>query len=225
MPRPTSTHRLARLLALAWLLVCSAAAAQALDAAAPGQRLQGLLGTAAQAPPAEVIRLAAQVVASGDARGRAYAVIDKRAARLWVFGPSGQPLADSPVLVGQATGDVAPPDIGTRPLRQVRAHEKITPAGRFDTEPGENLRGEDIVWLDYDSALSLHRVRDVPGEGRPARIGANDARRRRISYGCVNVPAGFYDRHIQPWFARQAGVVYILPETLPLARVFGFAPD
>ncbi len=168
-------------------------------------------------------RFADAVVRSRDAGGRAFAVVDKPVATVWVFDARGRLLAQSPVLVGQAPGDVAPPDIGTRPLAKVKPSEKITAAGRYVTEPGRNTRGEDIVWLDYDAALSMHRVRDVPGEHRPARLRTPGATDKRISFGCINVPERFYDRTIDPLFARSAGVVYVLPETLPLEQQFGFA--
>ena len=168
-------------------------------------------------------RFAEDVVRSRDAGGRAFAVVDKQAATVWVFDARGRLLAQSPVLVGQAPGDVAPPDIGSRPLSRVKPSEKITAAGRYVTEPGRNTRGEDIVWLDYDAALSMHRVRDVPGEHRPARLRTPGAADKRISFGCINVPERFYDRTIDPLFSRSAGVVYVLPETRPLERQFGFA--
>ena len=168
-------------------------------------------------------RFAEDVVRSHDARGRAFAVVDKPAATVWVFDAPGRLLGQSPVLVGQAPGDVAPPDIGTRPLSRVKPSEKITAAGRYVTEPGRNTHGEDIVWLDYEAALSMHRVRDVPGEHRPARLRTPGTADKRISFGCINVPARFYDRTIDPWFARTSGVVYVLPETRPLRQQFGFA--
>ncbi|HMT16865.1 MAG TPA: hypothetical protein PKD71_06585, partial [Ottowia sp.] len=115
-----------------------------------------------------------------------------------------------------------PADIGTRPLSRVRPHEKVTSAGRYVTEPGRNHRGEDIVWLDYDAALSMHRVRDVPGERRPERLRSPGTADKRISFGCINLPADFYDRVIDPLFGRATGVVYVLPETQPAVRLFRF---
>ena len=44
----------------------------------------------------------------------------------------------------------------------------------------------------------------------------------RISFGCVNIPASFYDRYIDPLFSRTSGVVYVLPETQPAVRLFRF---
>lgn len=200
--------------ALLALLALAAAGARAQDLAPPDA-----------AAEAAAVAFAASVVRHADAGGRAFAIVDKQAAALWVFDGRGRPLASSPVLVGQARGDVAPADIGSRPLARVRPHEKITSAGRYVTEAGRNTQGEDIVWLDYDAALSMHRVRDVPGESRTQRLQSPTAADKRISFGCINVPASFYDRTIDPLFSRQTGVVYVLPERRPLASVFPFAAE
>ena len=165
---------------------------------------------------------AADVVRSGDAAGMAFAVLDKPSATVTIFDAKGQLVARSPVLLGQAVGDVAPPDIGTRPLSKVKLNEKVTSAGRFVTEAGRNHTGEDIVWLDYQQALSMHRVRNVRGENRPQRLASPTVADNRISYGCVNMPTSFYDRYIDPLFGKQKGVVYVLPETQPLAALFPF---
>lgn len=183
---------------------------------------------ASYAPPdaaaaSRVSEFASSVTRSGDAEGRAFGVIDKQAATLWLFDKQGQAVAHTPVLVGQATGDVAPADIGQRPLSKVKLHEKITSAGRYVTEPGKNHKGEDIVWLDYENALSMHRVRNVPNEFRTKRLLTPTVADNRISFGCVNVPASFYDRYVDLMFSRSAGVVYVLPETKPIASVFPFA--
>lgn len=170
-------------------------------------------------------RFAAAALRAGDAGGRAVAVVSKPAATVWVFDRSGRLVGSSPVLVGQARGDIAPRDIGSRPLGQVRPHEKVTSAGRYLTEPGRNHSGEDIVWLDYDAALSMHRVRHVRGENRPQRLQTPTVADNRISFGCINVPERFYDRTIDPLFAREPGVVYVLPETEPIERWFPFARD
>jgi hypothetical protein len=117
---------------------------------------------------------------------------------------------------------VAPADIGTRPLAKVRPHEKVTSAGRYVTEPGNNTRGEDIVWLDYDAALSMHRVRNVAGEARTQRLLSPTVADNRISFGCVNIPADFYDRYVDPMFSRSSGVVYVLPESRSPESMFNF---
>ena len=172
-----------------------------------------------------VQQFAQDVVRSADAEGRTFGVIDKPSATLWIFDAQGRTVASSPVLVGQAVGDVAPPDIGTRPLSKVKLHEKVTNAGRFVTEAGSNHKGEDIVWLDYNAALSMHRVRNVPGESRTKRLQTPTVADNRISFGCVNIPASFYDRYVDPLFSRTPGVVYVLPETKSVVSVFPFARE
>lgn len=184
-------------------------------------------GSNGYAPPdaaaaAAASDFAAQVMRSGDAQGRAFGIIDKQAATLWIYDKHGNAVAHTPVLVGEATGDVAPADIGQRPLSKVKKHEKITSAGRYVTEPGRNHKGEDIVWLDYEHALSMHRVRNVARENRPQRLQTPTVADNRISFGCVNIPASFYDRYVDLLFSRAQGVVYVLPETQPIASVFPF---
>ena len=171
---------------------------------------------------AHAVDFASRVIQSADAGGRAFGIIDKPAATLWVFDGRGRPVASTPVLVGQARGDVAPADIGTRPLAKVRPHEKVTSAGRYVTESGNNTRGEDIVWLDYDAALSMHRVRNVAGEARTQRLLSPTVADNRISFGCVNIPADFYDRYVDPMFSRSSGVVYVLPESRSPESMFNF---
>jgi hypothetical protein len=114
------------------------------------------------------------------------------------------------------------PGIGQRPLADIAPGERTTPAGRFESEPGVNLQGEDIVWLSYEAAISMHRVRaHNKAERRLQRLATPGARNKRITYGCVNVPAAFYDRFIQPVLGTEPGVVYVLPETRPASAVFG----
>lgn len=189
--------------------------------------LLGLVVPVLMLRPAPVVAgtaqaFAASVINAQDAVGLPFAVLDKSAATLWIFDAAGRLLGQTPALLGEAVGDVAPADIGTRPLRQIGRHEKITSAGRYLTEPGINTAGEDIVWLDYDAALSMHRVRHVPGEQRPQRLTSATIADNRISFGCVNLPPDFYAQHVAPLFREHAGVVYVLPETQPIARFFPF---
>ncbi len=165
-------------------------------------------------------RLVHWALYAADHQGMAFAVIDKPAARIHVFSPEGGYAGSAPVLLGSALGDRSAPGIGQRPLAQIRAHERTTPAGRFVSEPGRNLQGDDIVWIDYQAAVSLHRVRGNPAERRVQRLASAVLRERRISHGCVNAPADFYNRAIAPWFGREAGVVYVLPDSEPFATFF-----
>lgn len=165
-------------------------------------------------------RLVRWVSATADHQGMPFAVIDKPAATIHVFGPGGGHAGSAPVLLGSALGDHSAPGIGQRPLSQIRPHERTTPAGRFVSEPGSNLQGHDIVWIDYPSAVSLHRVRGNPAERRVQRLASPVLAERRISHGCVNAPTQFYNRNIAPWLGREAGVVYVLPDSEPFAAFF-----
>ena len=172
--------------------------------------------------PADIQQFADAAVRARDVFAKPFAVIDKPRARVWVFDERARLMDESPVLVGAAVGDVAPSDIGTRPLSKVLPSEKITPAGRFVTESGRNTKGEDVIWIDYDSAVSLHRVRNVAGEGRPQRLSTPTVADNRISFGCVNIPPRFYEQVLQPHFSAEMGVVYVLPESGSRESVFPF---
>lgn len=186
--------------------------AQAGTAASPRADIQA---------PADVQTMLRWVAQSRDNESLPFIVIDKRQARLWLFDAAGQPAGNTPVLLGLARGDTSVPGIGERAMKDIRPHERTTPAGRFIAEPGRNADGEDIFWIDYDAAVSMHRVRATnPNEQRLQRLASPTPADNRISYGCINVPAGFYDSRIRPLFAPSRGVVYLLPETMPLTALF-----
>jgi hypothetical protein len=187
----------------------------------------GLLPLAAAAPRAlgaDGHALLQWVQSSADNAGAPFMIIDKRQARVWVFDGRGVLRGSSPVLLGLARGDDSVPGIGTRPLAQVRPHERTTPAGRFVVEPGRNLNHEDVFWIDYDAAISMHRVRVTDRrEKRLQRLSSSSPADNRISYGCINVPVRFFDGVVQPGFSRRGGVAYVLPEVRPLRAVFPLA--
>ena len=150
-------------------------------------------------------------------------VLDKRAARLWVFDAQARLLGSAPVLLGLAVGDDTLPGIAELPLSQIAVAARTTPAGRFVIEPGRNLHGDDILWIDYAAAVSMHRVRSVnAGERRLARLASPRAADRRISYGCINVPVAFFNRVLTPFFAESRAIAYVLPETRLMVAVFPF---
>ena len=166
---------------------------------------------------AEVKLIATWIVASNDNHDLPFMVIDKVQARLFLFSPSGRIQATTAALVGLARGDDSPPGIGARKLSAIKPAERITPAGRFILEPGENLEGRDIIWIDYNAAISLHRASDrKPGmsdKSREQRLASTTAAERRVSFGCINVSTAFYNEFIRPTFGASSGVAYILPET------------
>lgn len=170
----------------------------------------------------EVRRTVIWIAASRDNAGAPFHVIDKKQARLFAFDADARLLGTSAVLLGAAIGDHSVPGIGERPMGQIRPEERTTPAGRFVSEQGTNLKGEDVTWVDYDSAVSLHRVRlSKPSERRLERLATPTPDDNRISYGCINVPVAFYERHIRPGpQSRRPAVIYVLPETGPAADAF-----
>ncbi len=175
---------------------------------------------ALSAPARQLVRA---VVATADHQRAPFLVLDKRQALLWLVDAQGAVLNASPVLLGLARGDDSVPGIGDRPLRLVRPHERTTPAGRFQVEPGRNLQGEDILWVDYDAAVSMHRVRALnPAEQRLQRLASATAQDNRISFGCINLPTAFYERVVLPLFGHRGGVLYVLPETRALSATFAF---
>ncbi|HEX5802485.1 MAG TPA: hypothetical protein VFY24_05640 [Azospira sp.] len=167
-------------------------------------------------------QLADRVAVTGDHAGEAFIIVDKKRASVLVFEPDARLRAHSAVLLGLALGDVSVPGIGTRPMNRIRPAERTTPAGRFVAERGRNTRGEDVIWVDYDAAVSMHRVRTTnPLERRAERLASPTVDDNRISYGCINVPVAFYDSFIRPLFARRKAMVYILPDLKSVDEVFG----
>jgi len=174
------------------------------------------------APGPEARELADWIAASKDNAGAAFAIVDKREAMVFVFDAQARLRGSSPALLGSARGDDTVEGIGTRPIALVRPEERTTPAGRFVAERGLNARGEDVVWVDYDAAVSMHRVLTTdPSERRLQRLASPSADERRISYGCINLPVAFYEAYVRPAFAQPGGVIYVMPESRPIRQVFG----
>jgi len=169
------------------------------------------------AASAEAHMVANWVVRSGDNRGLAFIVVDKANAELFLFDAGGSIRAATPVLLGLGRGDDSPPGIGTQKLSAMKPADQITPAGRFVAGRGLNLAGQDILWVDYDAAISLHRASDLkPGltaKSRMDRLASTTTLDNRASHGCINVSVPFYDDFIRPAFDGTAGIVYVLPET------------
>jgi hypothetical protein len=197
-------------LCAAWVVACAATAGK-LDA-----------GFERQQPSADAREMAEFVQDTQDAGGRPYLIVDKKAARLFVFEGNGRMLASTPVLLGAEPGDHSVPGVGERAQTgELAPEDRTTPAGRFLTQPGRNLEGEHVIWLDYNAALALHRLR--PGRAhqvRAARLEHSQPHERRVSLGCVVVPVAFYVDVIEPLLGSRRGVVYVLPETQSVRDLF-----
>jgi hypothetical protein len=178
------------------------------------------------APPPATLQLARRVLASADHGGLPFAVVDKRAATLTIFRGDGRLVGTTPVLLGQTAGDLARPGVGARTQSgRLRSGDRVTAAGRFGSEPGHNLAGEAVVWIDYESALAIHRLRpDSSQYDRALRLTSTDAQARRVSAGCVVVPVAFYEAVVAPVLGRSRAVIYVMaedsaPPDLPLIAI------
>ncbi len=162
------------------------------------------------------------VVDSADNLGLPFVIVDKIDAKIFVFDASGHIRGAAPALLGLARGDETVPGIGDREFSDMPPETRTTPAGRFVASLGMDTRGEDVVWVDYDAAVSLHRVITTkPKERRLQRLATATPLDNRISYGCINVPKRFYEHVVHPVFFASDGIVYVLPETRPAREVFG----
>ncbi len=202
---------------------CAAMARVSVPAAADSARRYGHLadfGDARASPAAR--QVAHWALFTGDNQGRSVVIVDKKRAHAFVFDPEGRLLGDAPVLLGSASGDHTVPGVGDKPIAQVLASERTTPAGRFVAELGMSTSGEDVVWVDFDAAVSMHRVRPwVKAERRLERLASPSPADNRISYGCINLPRQFYEGVLSPAVRATGAVVYVLPEASTPRQVFG----
>ncbi|MBK1687357.1 L,D-transpeptidase [Rubrivivax gelatinosus] len=178
------------------------------------------MAAAAEAPRTAAEALVAHVRATQDAGGRPWAVVDKGTARLSVFDAEGRLVAETAVLLGLARGDDSAPGVGER-AAHLPPEQRTTPAGRFEAEPGRNLRGEAVLWVEYDTAFAIHRLRPAPwAERRPQRLASPTPEDNRISAGCVVVEPEFFERVVLARLGRGRSVVYVLPETRDWRTLF-----
>lgn len=150
----------------------------------------------------------------GNDRHLPFVILDKKEARIYVFDATGRLRGAAPALLGIGIGDTALPGIGARELSNIAPKDRITQAGRFVAAIGLDSHKEDVLWLDYEDGLAIHRViTSNPKERRLERLNSPTASDNRISFGCINLPPEFYDGTLKP--AVQAGgtVIYVLPET------------
>jgi hypothetical protein len=173
-----------------------------------------------QTVSADARRVADWVVVSGDNKDLPFIIVDKVQARVFVFDSGGRLRGATGALLGRARGDDSVPGIGRRKLATIRPEERTTPAGRFVASLGHDFT-QDILWIDYDASISLHRViTGDPGDHRLARLATTSTLDKRISYGCINVPVKFYDDVVLNAFSGTRGIVYILPEIKTIREVF-----
>lgn len=200
-----------------------ALACLALLAGAAGSRSWAQEAEPEQAEPAApgtAEELARWVLASGDNQGLPFVIVDKPAAEVSLFDPDGELKAKGAALLGYARGDESTPGVGDRELSDIAPDERTTPAGRFMAGFGPAWGGETVFWVDYATAISLHPViTGTPKERRRQRLASPTPADNRITFGCINVAPAFF-RVVRETFKDTRGVVYVLPDSKPLAEVF-----
>lgn len=170
----------------------------------------------------EAKHLAAWIVSALDHQQLPFMIIDKREAKVFVFLADGSLHGSAAALLGITLGDDTAPGVGEKKLRDIHVDERTTPAGRFVADLGLDLSNSMILWIDYDSGLSLHIVpTGVPSERRLQRLSSTQPADLRITYGCINVSKQFYTEFVYPTFKNTSGIVYILPEVHSIQQVFG----
>jgi hypothetical protein len=149
--------------------------------------------------------------------GRPFAIVDKRQATLSVYAADGRLVGRAPALLGLTPGDSEPASARGKDPSALKLNERVTPAGRFEAQPGRNLSGERIVWFDYEANLAIHRLRPAPAsQRRPERLVSANLDERRITLGCVVVDPAFFDEVVLPTLGAGKSLVYILPEREPV---------
>lgn len=167
-----------------------------------------------------VVEFAGWVVATGDNQGYPFAIMDKAAAQILVFGPDGRLRGAAPGLFGSAIGDHVAPGIAGLALREIPGRDRTTPAGRFVGGFGPSIDAGRVLWVDYDSAVSIHPLATgVPAERRAERFASPSPDDNRVTHGCINVSPEFYESILRPTF-ESGGVFYILPDVASLAETF-----
>ena len=161
------------------------------------------------------------VVDSRDNRNLPFVIVDKTDGKVFIFHADGRLRGAAPALMGLAVGDDSVPGIGDRTLSSILPQERTTPAGRFVAALDHNLQGKEILWVDYETAISLHPViTSNPMERRAERLATPSPLDNRITYGCINVPVQFFKQVVVPAFKTSNGIVYVLPETMRLQAAF-----
>jgi hypothetical protein len=189
------------------------------QAAVPGK--PSIYGTAAAEASIDVGQVADTIVARRDNQRLPYIIIDKANARVFVFGATGRLQGSDAALLGLTRGDGSAGDIGTRDVAAIGPTERVTPAGRFLAYLDRDAQGREILLVDYDASIALHPVvKGTVAERRAERLSSATPDDNRISFGCINVPPGFFSEIVAPAFAHTRGYVYIVPEMASWTTLF-----
>lgn len=192
--------------------------------------LVGLVGNYAYSmednrqPTGKVHKFAELVISTDNNEHLPFFIVDKKSARVFAFLANGHFYKSTAGLMGAAIGDDSAPGIGKEKLADISREERTTPAGRFKSQLGLNLHKTEILWIDYDSGISMHPVvTSNPSEHRLERLQSPNPSDHRITYGCINVSGQFFRETVHPLFKASGGIVYILPEVRTMRATFGEA--
>jgi hypothetical protein len=170
-----------------------------------------------------VVDIAGWVIASADNRGLPFAVVDKQAAQVLIFGADGKLRGMAPVLLGSAIGDDSAEGVGERELKDIPQADRTTPAGRYLAGYGPAAGGERVLWVDYSTSVSIHPMPTTAvarKEKRKERLASAKVDDNRITHGCINVSSAFYTKVVKQVFGKKGGVFYVLPEVEALLTAF-----
>jgi hypothetical protein len=172
----------------------------------------------------EVRSVAQWVGSSHDNGGLPFVVVDKENARAYAFNRYGQLEATAPVLLGMTRGDKMLVS-NDAPMSAMPPDKRITPSGRYVSYLVTDSHGKQVLAIDAAAAISMHIVvKGTPAQRRAERLASVTSDDNRVSFGCINVPPGFFTQFVSPDFTPARGIVYVLPETRSAAEQFGFQP-
>lgn len=145
------------------------------------------------------------IIDTADNGGRPFVIADKKAGKLYLMNAEGKVVDTTPALFGKTPSDAA-------------KTAGATGAGKYDLTYNRDTRlpsGYAGSVQSFDTGtngdqFAIHRVIDVKGQNRQSRLDSKTARDNRITLGCINVPAEFYDAHLDNDLG---AVLYVLPET------------
>lgn len=170
---------------------------------------------------AEAHHIADWAVRSRDHKGLPFIVVDKKNAKAAAFDRHGRLLDVTPVLIGMGIGDTFPSEVLKIDMLETQPSQRVTPAGRYFAEEDLDIKGQRVLWVDYDKAIAIHKIPSKETkQRRHERMVSPDPAQHRITYGCINVPPRFYDRVVHKQFRARGGIVYVLPDSTPLKAVF-----